>query len=237
MRDIRRNVIWGIGGLVVAAVVVFGCIRFWSAIQNPYAGLTLVRETSMPEETRLLLEQRIATTEASIAATEAAGDVVTVELYESLAYDNYVLGNLKTARENYERVINELPGFYVAWNSYGNVLDAMADYTTAEMAYRQALTLAPDFEEYYVDLARLLSTRFTGRDEEVRDILEQGVDVLGQQQSLMNALAEWYVAHGDCERAIAHYKVIAQSNPAVVESVEAKIAAARVACQATTSEE
>lgn len=237
MRDTRRRVIWGIGGLVVVVVLVFGCWRIWSAAQNPYAGLTLVRETNIPDETRQLLAQRIATTEASIAAKVAAGEAVPVGLYESLAYDNYLLGDLRSARESYERVLNENPLYYVAWNSYANVLDDMDDKANAERAYRQSLTLAPDVEDYYLDYANFLATQFTDRDEEVRTILEQGVDALGQQQSFMVQLAEWYVAHGDCERAIAHYEIVADVNPAVAESVAAKIAAARIACQATTSEE
>lgn len=237
MRDTRRMVIWGIGGLVVALVLAFGCWRFLSVAQNPYAGLTLVRETNIPEETRLLLEQRIATTKASITAKESAGETVAAELYESIAYDSYVLGDLRAARENYERVLNDNPLYYVAWNSYANVLDAMGDYEHAEQAYLQSLTLANDVEDYYMDFAKFLLTRFTDRDEEARTVLEQGVTVLGQRQSFMVALAEWYVAHGDCDRAVAHYNVVARLNPAAAESVDAKIAAARIACQETTSGE
>lgn len=229
MRDIRRMSIWAVCGLVVVAALVFGGWKLWSA-QDPYAGLTLWRETTIPSETRQLLEQRIAMTEASIAAKESAGEEASIDLYQSLAFDAYVLGDLVRARVNYEYVVNANPLYYIGWNSYGNTLDAMGDYVGAERAYRQALSLAQDVETYYTDLAELLTTRFTGRDEEARAVLEVGVDMLGQKQSLMVALAEWYVAHDDCDRAIAHYKVVATLNPATLESVNAKIAAARVTC-------
>lgn len=229
MRDIRRMSIWAGCGLVVVALLVWGGMQLWSA-QNPYAGLTLWRETQIPDETRQMLEQRVATTEASIAAKLSAGETVSNDLYESLAFDAYVLGDLVRARENYEYIVNANPLYYIGWNAYAKTLEAMGDYDNAERAYRQALSLAMDVETYYTDLADLLTTRFTGRDEEARAVLELGVATLGQKQAFMNALAEWYVAHGDCDRAIAHYKVVATLNPATLESVNAKIAAARVTC-------
>ncbi len=229
MRDIRRMSIWAGCGLVVVALLVLGGMKLWSA-QNPYAGLTLWRETQIPDETRQVLEQRIAVTEASIAAKTSTGETVSIDLYQSLAFDAYVLGDLVRARENYEYIVNANPLYYIGWNAYGNTLEAMGDYDDAERAYRQALSLAPDVETYYTDLADLLTKRFTGRDEEARAVLEDGVDMLGQKVTFMIGLAEWYLAHGDCDRAIAHYKVVATVNPAVAADVDAKIAAARAVC-------
>ena len=229
MRDIRRTAIWAVCGVVLAVVLVVGGVKLFGA-NDPYTGLTLWRETQIPEETRIILEQRIATTNASIAAKLSAGEDVSNDLYESLAYDAYVLGDLVTARESYERVVNANPLYYIGWNAYANTLEAMGDYDDAERAYRQALSLAPDVDTYYTDLTDLLTTRFTGRDEEVLALLQQGVDMLGQRLTFMIALAEWYTTHGDCDRAIAHYKVVASLNPAVAESVNVKIADIRATC-------
>ena len=230
-------IVWGIGGLVLAALLVFGGWGLWLAAHDPYAGLTLTRETSVDDATRALLEQRIATTRASITALESAGEDVPVEMYESLAYDSYLMGDLVTARENYEIILNENPLYYVAWNSYANVLDVMGDYANADHAYLQAVEHAVDIDEYYLDYAKFLGARYTDRDEDQRLVLEQAVKVVGQTSALMVALAEWYTEHGDCDRAIAHYQVARTANPAAAESVDAQIAAARIACKATGSEE
>lgn len=215
--------------MVVVVLLVLGA-RHLIVTRDPYAGLTLLRETQIPDATREMLTQRIGTTRAAIEAKHAANEDVDNGLYESLAYDAYTLGDLVTARETYETLLNLNPLYYVGWNSYGNVLAAMGDNAKAESAYRQALTLAPDVKDYYLDLAKFITRAYPDRSEEVRTILESGVTALGQTQEFMSALAEWYLAHGDCERAIAHYKVVATLNPAVAEDVEVKIAAARAAC-------
>lgn len=229
--------IWGICGLVILAVLAVAGVRYWRVVTDPYAGLTLTRETSLDDATRNLLTSRMTTTRASIAAKEAAGETVETSLYESLAIDSYLVGDLVTARENYEIVLNASPMYAVAWNSYGNVLDAMGDYDAAARAYELAIEFASTIDEYYVDYARFLDKRYDGKDEEQRIVLEQGVKVAGQTTSLMNALAEWYTAHGDCTRAIAHYEVVRTLNPAVSASVDTKIAKARVECKAAGSEE
>lgn len=229
MHDIRKKAIWVGCGVIVATLLVVGGLRV-IALRNPYGGLTLVRETQMPDATRDMLTQRIATTRAAIAARIDADEEIDSDLYGSLAYDSYTIGDLVTARETYEIILNNNPMYYVGWNAYANVLSAMGDDANAESAYRQALTLAPDVADYYLDLAMFIDARYADRDDEVRAILEQGVAVLGQKQQFMSALAEWYLAHGDCTRAIAHYKVVQTLNPAVAEQIDAKIAEARTAC-------
>lgn len=229
--------IWGVCGAALAVVLVVAVVRMARTTNDPYAGLTLVRETQLDDATRSLLNQRIATTRASITAKQSAGEEVPTELYESLAFDSYLLGDLVAARESYEVVLNDSPMYYVAWNSYGNTLDAMGDNDAADRAYQQAIELAPNVEEYYIDYARFLGSNFDDRDEEQRVVLEQGVKVIGQTTAFMDALAEWYTLHGDCTRAVAHYEVVRTLNPAAAESVDVKIASAREECKAVNSEE
>ena len=99
----------------------------------------------------------------------------------------------------------------------------MEDWDKAEEAYRAAVDLSP-MEEFYMDLVRVIS-KDSERADEVKEILEEAVEVLGQTRSLMVNLAEWYWEQGDCERAIAHFnvaKTLAESD-SLVDAVQADI--------------
>lgn len=229
IRDIRRTVLWGLCGAVVFGLLIAGGVYQYQKSHIPYAGLTLWRETSMDDATRSLFSQRLATTQAAIAAQTSAGEEVSSDLYESLAYDAYVLGDLATARLGYEHMLNENSLYYVAWDGYAKVLDAMGDYPNAEHAFLQAIEMGKA-EQYYIDYVNFLQHRFPERDEDVKITLEQAVVALGQTQQFMVYLGDWYADHGDCDRAFAHYRVAETINPAARESIEQKITEARTAC-------
>lgn len=201
----RRRLVYGI----VAVIVI---VATWAGYQSwkntdPYRGLAKTFDVQMDEATRSMLVQRMATTQASINAFKAAGEEVNTDLYLSLASDAYFLGDLVAARENIEIFLNENAIYFVAWNTYGNILAKMGDLEPAERAYEQAIRLSGGMDEYYLDYADFLERYFPERDEDVKAILEQAVAVLGQKDVFMVRLAEWYLAHDDCDRALSHYEV------------------------------
>ncbi len=229
MHDIRRIVLWGLCGAVVLGLLIAGGVYQYQKSHTPNAGLTLWRETQMDDATRSLFSQRLATTQAAIAAKQSAGEVIETDLYASLAFDAYVLGDLAVARAAYEHMLNENSLYSVAWNEYAKVLDDMGDYQGAESAFLQAIETGK-LEQYYISYVEFLQHRFPERDEAVKIVLEQGVIAVGQKQLLMVHLGDWYAEHGDCDRAIAHFNVAKTLNPAAKESIEQKIAEAREIC-------
>ena len=150
--------------------------------------------------------QRMTISKASVAAALAAGEKVDLDLYLSLASDAYLLGDLVAAREYLEILIVENALNPVHWNSYGNVLRAMGDYRGALDAYAEAMEVG-DLEEYFRDYIELIETRFPDRVDEIPSVIETAIAKMGRQPWLMVKLAQWYNDHGDCDRAIAHYKV------------------------------
>ncbi|MBI1907960.1 tetratricopeptide repeat protein [Candidatus Uhrbacteria bacterium] len=228
MTDTRRKVLLGVAGVVVAAALAVGGYLLWQKNADPYAGMTLWRETQIDDATRALLEQRIATTEASIAVQEAEDGAAEADLYLSLANDAHILGDLVKTREALEKLLNENPIMHAAWNMYGNVLSRMGDLEPAEKAYLEAIEINPS-AEYYMDFVTFLDKYYPERDEEMLLTLEHAVAVLGQRSEFMVALAEWYRSHSECAKAIDHYKVaqtLSPENTAIADD----LAATRATC-------
>lgn len=228
MLDSRRKVLWVVAGLALVVVLAVGGYLVWQTTANPYAGLTLTRETQMEDVTRQLLTQRIAVTQASISAEEAQGGKASLQSYSALASDAYILGDLVMARVALEEVLNQNSILSSAWNSYGNVLAQMGDLELAESAYLEAIEITPA-AEYYMDYAMFLQTYGVERDEEIRLVLEHAVATVGQRTEFMVALAEWYLAHNDCQAAIDHYQVAKTLSPDNTSIVD-DLAAARATC-------
>jgi|GEM_PF-5482187 len=183
------------------------------------------------EDTRLLLEQRLKMLEASLAARESAGEEIHLDTYSFVAETAWYLGDLVTALKYYEIALDGNAINYVTWNNHGNVLKAMGDLEGALESYGQAMNLYP-FEEYYRDYVLLYQQVFPEDTETVKEVLEMAVDEVGQTQWLMTALGDWYLADGDCDRAVSHYEVARGLE--VVEEVKAEfdemIAEAKQAC-------
>lgn len=212
MFDSRQKKVWGIAGLVLVVVLAVSGYVWSRENADPYEGLTLWRETQMDDATRELLTQRIAVTEASIAAEVAEDGTADADLYSALASDAYILGDLVKAREALEKLLNEDALRYTAWNSYGTVLEQMGDLKLAEEAYLEAIDIQP-IAEYYMDIVRMLQVHYPERDEDVRMTFEHAIARLGQQTEFMVGLGEWYAAHGECRAAEDHYKVAMTLSP------------------------
>ncbi|MBU1126656.1 MAG: tetratricopeptide repeat protein [Patescibacteria group bacterium] len=220
--ETRRQIVFAIAFTIFVVALVYAGLANSNAIK--YRGLTLVEEIQMDDATRVAVEARIATTKAAIAAQKGSADM-DLNLYTNLAFDASLLGDLVLERETYEEYFTHNSINYTAWNNYGNVLAAMGDPKKAEEAYRKAVELQPH-EEFYRDLIDLIRKNDPegDREEEVRDLLLEGVDRVGQKPWFMVVLAEWYMDNGDCERALDHYEVAATlipDNEALITEYEA----------------
>ena len=216
--------------LAAIVIVVAGYLLFQAT--NPYYGLVTEIEVQSDEGTVELLQTQLDQSMAAINAAIEIGETPDLDLYILAATNAYYLGDLVQAREIYEDYLEYNSINTAAINSYANILYKMEDWDLAEEAYRTALELRP-MEEYYRDLIRVIS-RDESRFEEVEELLLDAVDKLGQSQYLMIKLAEYYLEHEDCTRALAHYSValtLAQNEGGALESIEYDIAAAEEQCK------
>ncbi|MDQ5952304.1 MAG: hypothetical protein QG626_431 [Patescibacteria group bacterium] len=208
----RQRAIGLIVAVVVIAVVAYGASL---ALRNndPYKGLVTERPVTMEDSTRVYFEDRLKTTQAAIAALEAAGETIDLNLYLSVASDAYSLGHLAIAREALELQLAGNSINYVAWNNYALVLEEMGDYVPAESAFQKTLEIESGIEKYYDDYANFLKVHFPERRDDLKALYETSIEVGGQGLWNMKGLGDWYAADGQCDKAVDHYKVAVTLDP------------------------
>jgi Tfp pilus assembly protein PilF len=211
--DRRQKFACIVASAALLTILIIGGYLLIHQSASKYAGLNLWRETQIDDATKATLNQRIATTIASIS-TKPANTVPTemTALYLSIVNDSYVLGDLATCRQYLELALNNNSLMDSAWNMYGDILSQMGDRVIAESAYKQAIQINP-MVKYYMDYAGFLAKDSPARDADQLADLQQAVTVLGQSTDLMVALAEYYNNHSDCSESIAHYKVAVTLSP------------------------
>lgn len=227
MNITRKQVVIGLSVLIGLLLIGYGVTLAFPRLINPYAGLTTTMEVQMDDGTRNLVLQRLETAKASIAAYEASGEKVDMALYQVIAEQERLLGNLVASREAYETYLQLNPISYTAQNSYGAILEAMGDYEKALVAYGTAIEGA-QIEEYYRDYADLLATQFPDRTDEYKAILDEAYANIGQTPWSMIALGDWYFDHNDCELGRDHYQVaktLAPGNESVQKDLDEKYTA------------
>ena len=205
--DFRYRMVLGGGVVLMLGVLgISAYIKFQDKHKNLYEGFITTLEVQTDESTRTLARQRIATAQAAIAASEAAGEDILPDLYNAISGDALILGDLILARESLEEslTLNSLNS--ATWSSYGYVLVSMHDYALAKTAYLRAVELSPR-EETYRDAIRLLEQQFPEDKAIIKALYDDSVTTLGQKMFNMLGLANWYAEAGECDNAKAHFSV------------------------------
>ncbi len=204
----RRILVLSIAGIVLAVAIIAAII----IANDPYRGLEKERGNIVSEETQEVVGRRLDLSLAALDAQKKNGEDLDLDLYNSIAFDAWTLGDLVLAREISEEYFTHNDLNYGAWNHYGNILSAMGDKEAAEAAYYRSIELAPNVEEYYRDYMNIVAED-PERDEEVKAILEVAIASVGQTSWNMVTLGNWYLEHDDCDRAVDHYKVASDLDP------------------------
>lgn len=204
MKFSREQWVFALAGVALVAAGAIGAFSYMH--RDPYEGLTTHMDVQGDEGVRTLARQRIATAQASLAATEQAGESIDAQTYNAIASDALLLGDLILARESLEKslAMNSLNG--TTWSSYGYTLVNMQDYDLARQAYLRAVEITP-MEATYRDAIRILVQQFPDEKLKVKELYEDSVDLLGQKMFNMLGLANWYADAGDCSRAKDHFDV------------------------------
>ncbi|MEK9155445.1 MAG: hypothetical protein AAB839_02235 [Patescibacteria group bacterium] len=222
MKCTRKQTVLLVSGAILLLLGAYGLWRVWPRLTNPYYGLTTSIDVQMDEATRILVQQKIDTAQASLLAAEQAGQKPDDQLYLVIAENQYLLGDLIASRKTYEIILDRNPISYVAWNSYGSLLETMNDLVPAENAYRQAIALMPT-EEYYRDYVDFLMTHYPDRRADIKATLDEAYQTLGQTTWTMILLGVWYFNEGDCDQGKSHYLVAKGISPENSEAIQKEL--------------
>jgi tetratricopeptide (TPR) repeat protein len=212
MKITRKQAVVGVSLVAVFALLAVGAVQMFPRLIDPYAGMKTTLEVQMDDATRLLVQQKIETAKASIAASEKAGEEVDMNLYLSLAEQYHILGDLVASREAYETYLDLNPASYVAWNAYGTILEIMGDYEKAGPAFAKAVEILKT-QEFFRDYAEFLAAHYPEKETEYKAVIDQAYEELGQTPWTMQVLGDWYFAHNDCVLGRDHYEVAQALDP------------------------
>lgn len=210
----REKMIGGVLAAVCLLTLLYvGWLQFGPGAK--YRGLTTQLDVQMDDSTRAYLELQLKTDLAAIAAAEAAGEEVNLNLYLAAASNAYSLGDLITAREAIEAQLKANPLNYGALNTYGSILEAMGDYKGARDAYEDAIDASGGKgpEKFFIDEVNLLEKYFPKEQEKIKAVLETAVVTKGQTSWNMVMLGRWYLKQADCQSAIEHFETAQKLSP------------------------
>lgn len=212
MKITRKQAVLGVSGVAVLALIAFGAVQLFPRLINPYAGMKTTLEVQMTDATRLLVQQRLETAQASISAAKQAGEEFDMNLYLTIAEQNHILGDLIASREAYETYLELNPASYVAWNAYASILEIMGDYQKAGPAFQKAIE-GLKAQEFFRDDAEFLAAHYPEKETEYKAVIDSAYEHLGQTSWTVQVLGDWYFVHNDCELGRDHYEVALALDP------------------------
>lgn len=212
MKITRKQAVLGVSLVAVLALLAVGAVQMFPRLIDPYAGMKTTLEVQMDDATRLLVQQKLETARASIAAAQQAGEEFDMNLYLAIAEQQHILGDLIASREAYEAYLELNPASYVAWNAYGTILEIMGDYEKAGPAFEKAID-GLKAQEFFRDYAEFLAAHYPEKETEYKAVIDQAYEALGQTPWTMQVLGNWYFAHNDCVLGRDHYEVAQALDP------------------------
>ena len=125
-------------------------------------------------------------------------------------------GDMRAARDAYERVLLVAPNDVDALNNLGVLLAAMGDLDRAEQLLRRAVGLSPVNAGAWNNLGTVLAQR--GRTNDAIAAYQQALTIDPQHQGARVSLAQQHMAIGAADKAAELLEQVIASNPALSEA-------------------
>lgn len=213
-------------GVVLAVIIIAAVAWYLMPAPNPFP----VSAVDQPISWALPLPQDAASSTPRLTAQIAQlqkilgqGQYPDSDIHTGIANDYILLGNGKAAYQEYVAAIEASSTYALAYDDMGGLFARIYATSTAERAYAQAVTLAPEqllFQLSYLDyLAEIAPTAPTTAAAFASAKAQPGG---AMNPNLLIAEADWLTRIGSTTAAIADWQKVEQIEPSA--SVEAQIA-------------
>ena len=190
----------GVVGLIVLAFIGYMIYRGkTSAITEP---------VTITDEQRAVVEARISEIKSQLKTCDECS-----QLYTQLGIDYESLGKISWALDAYEGAAEADGKNYVPYSNMGSIYRRLKDYTKAEEAFKQAISLTPNNPSVYTKMIEMRWLDQRGAPHEVDPIFQQAFKDTNYDRNLIRLYAYYGEKINDPLTSIAAWKAILQFEP------------------------
>lgn len=194
--------------VLIASSVTYLAVRpasDWHPPVDPYHGLTTEVDRHLSDALTAQYKQMIADLTTQIQTAEATKQY-DLDLYYNRAYNEFRLGELKEAFEDYQKVVAGDPNNETAWANLGDLRVQMGDVNGAEHYYQQYVAVYKDEISYDKLYNYYLTYRKADRSDRIEPLLKQAVIDVPESLSLLLNLADWEMQLKNYSAALDDYR-------------------------------
>jgi len=147
------------------------------------------------------------------------------DLYIGIANDYGLMGDGKTAYNNYDKAVRIHPGKGLAYANLGNLFDQLGAYRTAADAYAKATAAEPRQLEYHLERLNYLVERFSADTARVSAAFADASHQFGDTASVLAIEARWLTEekrYADAIKALQTVKALSPGKD--TSTIDAQIA-------------
>jgi hypothetical protein len=150
---------------------------------------------------------------AHLVGLMGKGEYDDYDLYLGIGNIKNLLGDGKTAYENYNRSIAIHPNKGLAYANLAHLMDELGAYYTAADAYTKAVTVEPGVLEYHIERLNYLTRQFPADNARVTAALTAASKVFGDTASILAIEAKWLTELKRYADAIKAWETVKMLSP------------------------
>src|SRR3989344_529409 len=153
------------------------------------------------------------------------GEYDDYDLYLGIGNDKGLLGDGKSAYDNYNRAIRIHPQKGLAFVNLGNLFDQFGAYRTAADAYAKATAVEPGVLEYHIQRLNYLTRQFPNDSARIASALTAVYKVFGDTAQILSIKAQWLTELKRYTDAISAWETVKMLSPGKdTTAIDAEIA-------------
>lgn len=206
----RKQVIWGVIGILVLGLLVFA-VTFFTRFPDEV-------DVNLSAEQRKVYEDQIVSINDQLSKTPEDNTEDSKEirsgLYVELGNSYYALGRLKDAKENYLKASELNPSDHMIWGGLYNVEMKRGDYHAAQEYIVKALSYYPNNPDYWMERLKLEREIFKTSADQTEQIYAEAFFKTNSNKDIVMSYAKFLEQDkGDLQAALNYWKIALSQQP------------------------